>query len=39
MHKRQHQQAYDRARGTAEERGYDANHRKWRAAVLARDPI
>ncbi len=39
MHKRQHQQAYERTRGTAAERGYGAEHRKWRAAVLARDPL
>jgi len=38
-HKRKHQLAYDAYRGTADERGYDADHRKWRAAVLARDPI
>ena len=38
-HKRQGQQAYDRARGTAAERGYDAAHRNWRAQILARDPI
>jgi 5-methylcytosine-specific restriction protein A len=38
-HHQAHQQAYDRSRGTAAERGYDAAHRKWRAAVLARDPI
>lgn len=38
-HARAKQQAYDRSRGTAAERGYDAGHRKWRAAILARDPI
>src|SRR3989442_225009 len=38
-HHRAHEQAYDARRGTAAERGYDAAHRAWRAAVLARDPI
>jgi len=33
------QQSYDRQRGTPVERGYGADHRKWRAAILARDPI
>lgn len=28
----------DLARGTAASRGYDARHRAWRAAVIARDP-
>ena len=26
-------------RGTAAQRGYDARHRRWRRAVLARHPI
>jgi 5-methylcytosine-specific restriction protein A len=38
-HKQRHEQAYNAARGTAAERGYDAAHRKWRAQILARDPI
>ena len=39
QHQAARQQAYDARRGTAAERGYDAAHRTWRAAVLARDPI
>ena len=32
--------ADDRAhRGTSSQRGYDARHREWREAVLARDPL
>ena len=32
--------AQDRqVRGSSHERGYDARHRKWRLAVLARDPV
>lgn len=34
----EHEHSYDRARGTAPERGYDADHRVWRVAVLTRDP-
>ncbi|MEM8783082.1 MAG: HNH endonuclease signature motif containing protein [Planctomycetota bacterium] len=29
----------DRARGSAASRGYDADHRRWRLAVLRRDPL
>lgn len=29
----------DRARGSAASRGYDADHRKWREAILERDPL
>lgn len=29
----------DRARGTAEQRGYGRAHRRFRKAVLAKDPI
>ncbi len=38
-HKQEKWQPYDRARGTPASRGYDARHRKWRAVILARDPI
>ena len=38
-HKRSRALAYDARRGTAAERGYDADHRKWRERVLRRDPI
>jgi 5-methylcytosine-specific restriction protein A len=31
-----HAKAYDAQRPTSTERGYDAEHRVWRAAVLAR---
>ena len=31
--------AYERRRGTAAQRGYGATHRRWRAAILARDPV
>ena len=35
-----HRRAADKARGTATERGYNSKgHRRFRAAVLARDPI
>lgn len=33
-----HTRAADRARGTAAQRGYNAAHRRFRDAVLARDP-
>lgn len=33
-----HAKAYDAQRPTAPQRGYGAEHRIWRAAVLARDP-
>jgi len=37
---RQHVKEADRARGTATERGYGSSgHRRFRAAVLNRDPI
>lgn len=29
----------DQIRGTAAQRGYGAFHRRWRAAVLANDPV
>jgi len=29
----------DRARGSAASRGYGADHRRWRAAILRRDPL
>src|SRR5437667_243501 len=38
-HQHAQERAYDARRGTAAERGYDAAHRNWRAAILARDPI
>lgn len=38
-HERQRQRTYDRSRGKTAERGYGAQHRKWRAMVLARDPV
>lgn len=28
---------WDAARGTAAARGYDGRHRRWRAAIIARD--
>ena len=31
--------AHDRVRGSAASRGYGALHRRWRAAILARDVI
>ena len=30
---------YERRRGTSTERGYGAMHRRWRSAILHRDPI
>ena len=38
-HKVERQQQYDRTRPNPAQRGYDADHRKWRAAILKRDPI
>ena len=38
-HKKQEQQRYDKERGTAHERGYDANHRRLRKIVLAEEPL
>ena len=34
-----HARLYDSSRGSAPERGYDAEHRAWRAQVLARDSL
>ena len=36
---RRSRHAEDLARGTAAQRGYDADHRRWRQAVLQRDPL
>jgi len=38
-HLAEHNRTFDRDRGTAAQRGYDARHRRWRALVLARYPI
>jgi 5-methylcytosine-specific restriction protein A len=38
-HTRVEDLAYDATRGTAASRGYDARHRAWRKAILARDPF
>lgn len=39
QHKRQEQRQYDRARGSAARRGYDARWRRVRAMVLAEEPL
>ena len=33
------QRAYERRRGSSAQRGYGAFHRRWRAAILRRDPV
>jgi 5-methylcytosine-specific restriction protein A len=38
-HQREHEREYDRGRGSAAERGYDATWRKLRKIVLARRPL
>ena len=38
-HQRAATRSYDQARGKTAERGYDARHKRWRAVILARDPI
>jgi 5-methylcytosine-specific restriction protein A len=38
-HRAAYARAYDEERGTPAQRGYDARHRAWRQAILARDPI
>jgi len=35
----QHQQAHERLRGSAAARGYGRQHQRFRAVVLARDPL
>lgn len=37
-HQQQAMREWDAGRGTAASRGYDARHRRWREAILARDP-
>jgi 5-methylcytosine-specific restriction enzyme A len=38
-HKRVAEERGDKERGTATERGYGAEHRRWRMMILARDPL
>jgi 5-methylcytosine-specific restriction protein A len=39
QHRRDHHLVDRLARGSAHRRGYDADHRRWREEVLARDPV
>jgi len=38
-HRRAWQRKQDTQRGTATARGYGVQHRQWRTAILARDPL
>ena len=38
-HRKTREQADRRDRGTSTQRGYGARHRKWRKAIIARDPL
>ena len=37
--RRRRDDAHDRYRGSAASRGYGADHRRWRLAILKRDPL
>ena len=38
-HSAQRRRLHDEHRGSSAQRGYDARHRRWRTAVLNRDPL
>lgn len=37
-HQQQSMREWDQLRGSAASRGYNSNHRRWRAIILKRDP-
>ena len=39
QHRKAAYKAQDEHRGSSSQRGYGARHRRWRAVILARDPV